>query len=45
MVRRITDEEWPPYREGEPLLRGILIGCLLSWPIWLVLYLVWRWFW
>ena len=46
MVRNLEDEEWPPYREPDPqVIRGVLIGCMMSWPFWLVLYLVWRWFW
>lgn len=45
-MRRLTDEEWPdlPPEEGT-FFRGFIAGTLMSWPFWLLLYLLWRWFW
>lgn len=31
-----------PVVEGT-FYRGLAAGAMLSWPIWLLLYLVWRW--
>lgn len=44
-MRRLTDEEWPdPPPEEGAFLRGMLAGCLMAWPLWLLLfYLFWRW--
>lgn len=47
-MRRPTEEEWPDH-EWEPLMEsidwwlGMVAGALLSWPLWLGGYLLWRW--
>lgn len=34
----------PETRRGEgSFYRGLAAGMMLSWPIWLLLYLTWRW--